>query len=179
MFRTLGDFLQVEKWRVLRSNAFASNSLSSLEKLLRRLLRCCNRLKERNVWAVRNVTSGTSVSNRAERPSKTIPNVDGLPRQWTTITLRKCLLWFRQICRLTVREVAKEAGICKRSYQLILTDKLKMCRVAAKFVPRLLTDALLIREFLAKHETIVVHQPPCSPHLAPADFSCSRSWNPH
>jgi hypothetical protein len=34
-----------------------------------------------------------------------------------------------------------------------------MLRVAAKFVPRLLTDALLIREFLAKQETIVVPAP--------------------
>jgi len=34
---------------------------------------------------------------------------------------------------------------------MILTDKLKMRRVAAKFVPRLLTDAPLIRKFLTKH----------------------------
>jgi hypothetical protein len=33
------------------------------------------RATERIVWAVRNVTSGTSVSNWAERPSKTTPNV--------------------------------------------------------------------------------------------------------
>ena len=39
-------------------------------------------------------------------------------------------------------KVAEEEGICKRSCHLILTDKLKMRRVAAKFVPRLLTDAL-------------------------------------
>jgi len=51
-----------------------------------------------------------------------------------------------------------------------LTDKQKMRRVAAKFVPRLLTDALLIREFLTKHEATVVPQPPYSPDLAPADF---------
>jgi hypothetical protein len=31
--------------------------------------------------------------------------------------------------------------------------------------------SLLIREFLAKHETTVVPQPPYSPDLAPADFS--------
>jgi len=30
--------------------------------------------------------------------------------------------------------------------------------------------SLLIREFLTKHETTVVPQPPCSPGLAPADF---------
>ena len=43
--------------------------------------------------------------------------------------------------RMTVREVAEDVGICKSSCHLILTDKLKMCRVAAKFVLRLLTDA--------------------------------------
>ena len=43
--------------------------------------------------------------------------------------------------RPTVREVAEEVGICKSSCQLILTDKLKMRHVPAKFVPRLLTDA--------------------------------------
>jgi hypothetical protein len=72
--------------------------------------------------------------------------------------------------RLTIREVAEEVGICKRSYHLILTDKLQMRRVAKKFVPRLLTDALLIREFLTKNEATVVPQPPYSPDLAPADF---------
>ena len=44
----------------------------------------------------------------------------------------------RQNRRLTVREVAEEVGICKSSCHQILTDKLKMRRVAAKFVPRLL-----------------------------------------
>ena len=52
---------------------------------------------DRIVWAVRNVTSGTSASNRAESSSKTTPNLDGLPRQWTKITLRKCLLWLVKI----------------------------------------------------------------------------------
>ena len=86
MFSTLGDFLQVEKRRILRSNAFASSSVSNWEKLLRRLFRRCNRPMKRTVWAVHNVTSGTSVSNRADSPSKTTPILDGLPRQWTTIT---------------------------------------------------------------------------------------------
>jgi transposase len=45
-----------------------------------------------------------------------------------------------------------------------------MLRVAAKFVPRLLTDALFIHEFLTNHETTVVPQLPYSPDLAPADF---------
>ena len=42
-----------------------------------------------------------------------------------------------------------------------------MRRVAAKFVPRLLTVALLIREFLTKHEATVVPQPPYSPDFSP------------
>ena len=43
--------------------------------------------------------------------------------------------------RLTVHEVAKEVGVCKSSCHLILTDKLKVRCVAAKFVLCLLTDA--------------------------------------
>jgi histone-lysine N-methyltransferase SETMAR len=42
--------------------------------------------------------------------------------------------------RLTVREVSEEVGICKSSCHTILTEKVKMHRVAAKFVPRLLTE---------------------------------------
>ena len=55
--------------------------------------------------------------------------------------LEKVLAVIRQNSRVTVREVAEEVGICKSSCHLILADKLKMRRVAAKFVPRLLTDA--------------------------------------
>jgi len=36
-------------------------------------------------------------------------------------------------------------------------------------------SSLLIREFLAKQDTIVVPQPPYSPDFAPANFSCSHS----
>jgi hypothetical protein len=45
----------------------------------------------------------------------------------------------RQNRHLTVREFA-EVGIYKISWHQILTYRLKVCRVAAKFVPRLLTD---------------------------------------
>jgi len=46
----------------------------------------------------------------------------------------------RENLRLTIREVSEEVGICKSSCHTILTEKLKMHRVAAKFVPRLLTE---------------------------------------
>jgi hypothetical protein len=81
----------------------------------------------------------------------------------------KVLAVIRQNRRLTIHEVAEEDGICIHLCHLILTDKLKMRHVAAKFVPRLLTDALLIREFLTKHEATVV-PPPYSPDLASAEF---------
>ena len=42
--------------------------------------------------------------------------------------------------RLTVREVADEVSISIGSCHQIFTEKLQMCRVSAKFVPRLLTD---------------------------------------
>jgi len=53
---------------------------------------------------------------------------------------------------LNVREVAGEVGICKSSCHLILTEKLKMRRIAAKFVPRLLTDAQKNNRFTVSQE---------------------------
>jgi len=61
--------------------------------------------------------------------------------------VEKVLAVIRQNRRLTVREVAEEVGICKNSCHLILTEKRKMRRVAAKFVPRLLTRHSLSMNF--------------------------------
>jgi len=55
--------------------------------------------------------------------------------------VEKVLTVIRQNCCLTAHEVAEEVGICKSSCHLISTDALKMHCVAAKLVPRLLTDA--------------------------------------
>jgi hypothetical protein len=97
------------------------------------------------------------------------------PEMWTAFHVNgRRSRWESACCDSSksspIREVAEEAGICKRSYHLILTDKLEMRRVATKFVLQLLTDVLLIHEFLTKHEATVVPQPPYSPYLAPADF---------
>ena len=93
------------------------------------------------VWAVCNVMSGTGVSNRAECQSKMTRNLDVLPRQWTMIMLRKCLLWFIKIITELFMKFAEELGICGSLCHLILTDTLKMRHVASKFVLCLLTDA--------------------------------------
>jgi len=41
---------------------------------------------------------------------------------------------------LTLREIAEDVGISFGSCQAILTEKIKMQRIAAKFVPRMLTE---------------------------------------
>lgn len=41
--------------------------------------------------------NGADVSNGPERPSKTIPKLDGLPCHKRKLTLRKCELWFVKI----------------------------------------------------------------------------------
>ena len=66
--------------------------------------------------------------------------------------VEKVLALIRQNRRLTVREVAEEVGICKSSCHQILTDKLKMCRIAGKFVPHLLTDARKENRFTVSQE---------------------------
>ena len=61
--------------------------------------------------------------------------------------IENVLAVIRQNRRLTVREVAEEVGICKSSCHPILNEKLKMCRVATKFVSRLLTRRSLSMNF--------------------------------
>ena len=84
-------------------------------------------------WYQRFKSGRTSIEDdpKSERPSTSMDDDH----------VEKVLAVIRQNRRLTVREAAEEVGTCKSSCHLILTDKLKMRRVAAKFVPRLLTDA--------------------------------------
>jgi len=66
--------------------------------------------------------------------------------------VEKVLAVIRQNRLLTLRKVAEEVGICKSSCHLILIEKPKMRRVAAKFVPRLLTDAQRENRFTVSQE---------------------------
>jgi hypothetical protein len=68
------------------------------------------------------------------KPAKTSTSMDG-------IYIEKVPAVICQNRRLTVREVAEEVGICKISFHLTLTDKLKMRHLCAKFVLHLPTDA--------------------------------------
>ena len=84
-------------------------------------------------WYQRFRSSRTSIEDdpKSGRPSTSMDDDH----------VEKLLAVIRQNRRLTVREVAEEVGTCKSSCNLILTDKLKMRRVVAKFVPRPLKDA--------------------------------------
>ncbi|EGI59805.1 FLJ37770-like protein, partial [Acromyrmex echinatior] len=80
--------------------------------------------------------------------------------------------------RITVREVAEDLNISIGSCHSIFTNDLGMRRVAAKFNKNWLLHhdnalahiSLLVREFLAKNNTLMMPQPPYSPDLAPCDF---------
>ena len=74
---------------------------------------------------------------KSGRPSASMDNDD----------VEKVLAVIRQNRFITVREVAEEVGICKSLCHLILTEKLKMRRVAANSVPRLLTHHSLSMNF--------------------------------
>ncbi|VEN52316.1 unnamed protein product [Callosobruchus maculatus] len=98
---------------------------------------------------------------RARRPSTstTDENID---------KVKKIVLANR---RITVREVAEDLNISIGSCHSILTNDLGMSRVAAKFHDNAPAHtSLLVREYLAKNNTIIVPQPPYSPDLAPCDF---------
>jgi hypothetical protein len=60
-----------------------------------------------------------------------------------------------------------------------LTEKRKMCRVAAKFVPRLLTRRSLSANFWRSMRRLLSPSLP-TPQIWPLrTFSCSRNGKPH
>lgn len=85
--------------------------------------------------AARNVTNGPHVSNRAKRPSETIPKTDPPYVSRTIIVVEKLCALIRENHRLTVREVAKEAGITESSCHTNLIITLQMylfcCRICS------------------------------------------------
>ena len=69
--------------------------------------------------------------------------------------------------RITVREVAEDLDISVGSCHSIFINDLGMRRVVAKFPAH---TSLLVRDFLAKNNTLMMPQPPYSPDLPPCDF---------
>jgi len=136
----LGDFLQVEKWRILRSMDFASNCFKlgktfteTFQMLQQAYGEDCLSHTQCHEWYQHFISGRTSTEDdpKSGRPSMLMDN-DHVEKVLAVIRQKHCL---------SVCEVTKEVGICKSSCHLILTDKLKMRRVVTKFVPHLLTDA--------------------------------------
>ena len=104
----------------------------------------CSSRTQCHEWYERFKSGRTSIEDdpKSGRPSTSMDDDD----------VEKVLAVIRQNRRLTVREVVEEEGICKSSCHLILTDKLKIRRVTAKFVPRLLTDAQKVNRVTVSQE---------------------------
>jgi len=83
-------------------------------------------------WYSRFKTGRTSIDEdpRSGRPS---PSTDDVHID----AVRDLILKNR---RLTIREIAEDVGISYGSCQAILTEKLNMYHIAAKFVPHVLTE---------------------------------------
>jgi len=92
----------------------------------------------------------------------------------------KVLAVIRQNRRLTVREVAEKAGICKTSCHLILTEKAEDASYCRKMCVASVDASLFIYEFLTKRETTVVSPAALLSRFVPVrTFPCSRSRYPH
>ena len=115
MFSTLGDFLQIEKFRILRSNAFASNSLSNLEKLLQRLFRCCNTGLRRGLFEPYACHEWYQCFKLGRKSIEDDPKCGRLSTSMDDDHVEKVLAVIRQNRRLTLHEVAEEEGTSKRS----------------------------------------------------------------
>jgi len=129
--------------------------------------------------------SRTHCHERYQRFKSDRTSIEDDPKSgWSSTSMdddhvEKVLAVIRQNRRLTVREVAEEAGICKSSWNLIFTEKRKMRRVAAKSVPRLLTRHSLSMNFCRSMRRLLSPSRPTLQIWPLRTFYCSRSGNPH
>jgi len=138
VFSALGDFLQVEELRILKSVCvkfcfkLGKTFTETFQMLQQGYGEDCLSRTQCYEWYQRFKSGRTSIEDdpKSGRPSSSTGD-DHIEKVRSVI---------RENHRLTIREVSEEVGICKSSYHTIMTDKLKMLRVAAKFVPRLLTE---------------------------------------
>ena len=80
--------------------------------------------------------------------------------------------------RPTIDQLSESSGLSQSSVQWVLTEDLGMKRVAAKFIPRALTDTTmhlhtqpsLLHSFFTKNCIVLLPHAPYSPDLALCDF---------
>ena len=114
-------------------------------------------------WHTRFKTGRTSVDDDEHA---------GRPTSCTTLeTVARIQELIRQDRCRTIRDIAEEVEVGYGTCQRVLMEELGMHRVAAKFVPRILTHtSVLTHQFLAKNKIAIIPHPPYSPDLAPCDF---------
>ena len=117
-------------------------------------------------WHARFKTGRTSVDDDEHT---------GRPTSCTTPeTVARIQELIRQDRRRTIRDIAEEVEVGYGTCQRVLTEEYGMHRVAAKFVPRILTaDQKLQRvphQFLAENKIALIPYPPYSPDLELCDF---------
>lgn len=74
--------------------------------------------------------------------------------------------------RLTIEEICAKTGLTHGSVVRIIKDDLKMTKVSARWVPRMLDENKkhIVTEFLLENGIETLRHPPYSPDLAPSDF---------
>ena len=174
VFSTFGDFLQVDKGRVLRSNVFTSNSVSNRENVYGDFsdvaTGLCRGLFE--PYTMSRVVPAFQIGQNVHRRR---------PQIWTAFHVNgrrseKVLAVIRQNRRLIVRKVAEELGICKNSCHLILNEKKEDASCCRKICAASADPSLLIHEFLTKHETTVVPPAALLSRFGPCGFFLIAKW---
>jgi len=122
------------------NNAFASNFVLKSEKTQLKLINYCGKLTVKMQWVVHKCLTGSVGLQRVEPPLKATPALDDRQHRENKEIIAKVRTIFRNNRRFTVREITDDCGISVGSCDAILTYDLRMKRVWAKFVPRLLTD---------------------------------------
>ena len=69
--------------------------------------------------------------------------------------------------RVSIETISAQFDVSVGTVHTIIREELKMRKICAKFVPRLL---ILVTDYLTKMDIKTVRQPPYSPDLAPSDF---------
>ena len=69
--------------------------------------------------------------------------------------------------RVSIETISAQFDVSVGTLHTIIREELKMRKISAKFVPRVL---ILVTDYLIKMSINTVPQPPYSPDLAPCDF---------
>jgi hypothetical protein len=91
-------------------------------------------------WVLHKSKSGLTTSKMATHWQTVTDFLGGDEQAGMQKVIENVRSLIMEDCRLTIREIADEVGISTGSENSILTEDLYICRVVAKFVPKLLSQ---------------------------------------